>query len=86
MSANLQGTWPLRRLLLGLFALLGVLDETAAAQAPGFSGETVLEATYNYSISPWWTIQPDFQYIWTPSGEDGSRNAAVLGIRTVITF
>ena len=54
--------------------------------SPGFSGETVLEATYNYSISPWWTIQPDFQYIWTPSGEDGSRNAAVLGIRTVITF
>jgi porin len=54
--------------------------------SPGFSGETVLEATYNYLISPWWTIQPDFQYTWTPSGEDGSRDAAVFGVRTVITF
>src|SRR3984957_15316356 len=53
---------------------------------PGFSSETVLEATYNFSISPWWTIQPDFQYIWTPSAEDGSRDAAVFGVRTVITF
>jgi porin len=54
--------------------------------SPGFSSETVLEATYNYSISPWWTLQPDFQYIWTPSAENGSRDAAVFGVRTVITF
>jgi porin len=53
---------------------------------PGFSSETVLEATYNYSISPWWTIQPDFQYIWTPSAENGSQDAAVFGIRTIISF
>jgi porin len=53
---------------------------------PGFSSETVLEATYNYSISPWWTIQPDFQYIWTPSAENGSQDAAVFGIRSVISF
>jgi Carbohydrate-selective porin, OprB family len=46
----------------------------------------VLEATYNYSISPWWTIQPDFQYIWTPSAENGSQDAAVFGIRSVISF
>ena len=53
---------------------------------PGFSSETVLEATYNFSIVPWWTLQPDFQYIWTPSAQNGSNNAAVLGIRTTITF
>jgi porin len=52
----------------------------------GFSSETVLEATYNYSISPWWTVQPDFQYIWTPSAENGSQDAAVFGVRTVISF
>jgi porin len=54
--------------------------------SPGFSGETVLEATYNFSLAPWWTVQPDFQYIWTPSAQNGSSNAAVIGIRTVITF
>ena len=53
---------------------------------PSFSSETVLEATYNFSIAPWWTLQPDFQYIWTPSAQNGSNNAAVLGIRTTITF
>jgi porin len=52
----------------------------------GFSSETVLETTYNYSISPWWTVQPDFQYIWTPSAENGSQDAAVFGVRTVISF
>ena len=51
-----------------------------------YSSETVLEATYNFSIAPWWTLQPDFQYIWTPSAQNGSKNAAVLGIRSTITF
>jgi tripartite-type tricarboxylate transporter receptor subunit TctC len=41
MFANLQVTWPLRPVSLGLFALLAVLSETAAAQAPGFGGETI---------------------------------------------
>jgi porin len=53
---------------------------------PGFSSETVLEATYNYSISPWWTLQPDFQYIWNPSAQNGSQDAAVIGVRTTISF
>jgi porin len=52
----------------------------------GFSSETVLEATYSISMAPWWTIQPDFQYIFTPSAQNGSNNAAVIGIRTVVTF
>jgi porin len=54
--------------------------------SPSFSSETVLEATYNFAIAPWWTVQPDFQYIWTPSAQNGSDNAAVFGIRTVVTF
>ena len=40
----------------------------------------------SFSVAPWWTIQPDFQYIWTPSAQNGSNNAAVIGIRTVVTF
>ncbi len=51
-----------------------------------FSSETVLEVTYKIALAPWWTLQPDFQYIWTPSGQNGSENAAVFGVRTAINF
>jgi porin len=64
-------------------------DFSALQEAQGNSGstaETVLEATYKMQIAPWWSIQPDFQYIITPSGMDGSHNATVLGLRTSVTF
>ena len=51
-----------------------------------YSAETVLEATYKATLAPWWTLQPDFQYIFTPSGVEGSKNAAVIGLRTSVTF
>jgi porin len=51
-----------------------------------YHAETVVEATYKVQISPWWTLQPDFQYIFTPSGEEGSPNAVILGVRTSLTF
>ena len=53
---------------------------------PPSSAETVLEATYKMQLSPSWNIQPDFQYIVTPSGVAGSANAVVLGLRTVVAF
>ena len=53
---------------------------------PPSTGETVIEATYQISLAPWWNIQPDFQYIINPSGVSGSRNAAVFGVRTSIAF
>ena len=51
-----------------------------------YSAETVVEATYKAQLNPWWTLQPDFQYIFTPSGQQGSKNAAVIGLRTSVTF
>ena len=58
--------------------------------------EMVLEATYQYTVDGWkWLqLQPDFQYVVNPGGgianpnAPGRRigNAAVLGLRTVITF
>ena len=51
-----------------------------------FSSETVIEATYKINIAPWWSIQPDFQYIINPSGADNSTDAVVLGVRTSVTF
>ena len=58
------------------------------------SAETVFELSYTAQIAPWWSIQPDLQYIVRPSGgvpdpNDPSRtvgNAFVTGVRTTITF
>lgn len=55
--------------------------------------ETVLELTYQYQAAGWWTLQPDFQYVFNPGGgvakPDGTGrigDAAVLGLRTTIVF
>ena len=53
---------------------------------PGSSNETVVEATYKVQIAPWWSVQPDLQYVFNPSGVDGSHDALVLGVRTAVTF
>jgi porin len=74
-----------------------MLDQDTAAIAPGFpvrSREAVLEVTYQLQVTPWWQVQPDFQYIAAPSGgvlnpnAPGQKigNAVVLGLRTAITF
>ncbi len=52
----------------------------------GFSSETVLETTYRVTLAPWWSVQPDLQYIFNPSGASGSHDALVLGMRTAVTF
>ena len=48
--------------------------------------EMVIEATYKAQLTPWWTLQPDWQIILTPGGEKNSGNAVVLGLRTAISF
>jgi porin len=50
------------------------------------STESVLEVTYNLQLAPWWQLQPDFQYYLKPSAGIHAANAAVLGLRTTITF
>jgi porin len=53
---------------------------------PPSTAETVIEATYKVHLAPWWSVQPDLQYIVTPSGIEGSHNATVLGLRTTVAF
>ncbi len=56
--------------------------------------ETVLELTYQIQMAPWWTLQPDFQYVFNPGGSIPDPNnptqpiadAAVFGLRTTIQF
>jgi porin len=50
------------------------------------STESMLEVTYNLQLAPWWQLQPDFQYYLKPSAGIHAANAAVLGLRTTITF
>ena len=58
----------------------------------GSDREALLEICYTAQIKTGWTLQPDFQYIWQPSG--GSQpsgkgtipNVAVWGVRTIINF
>ncbi len=67
-----------------------VSDDFSNAQVlqggPAYSAETVIEATYRIQLAPWWSIQPDFQYIVSPSGISGTHDATVLGVRTTVVF
>jgi porin len=54
----------------------------------------VLEVTYQYQVTPWWQLQPDFQYVFNVGDGEANpniptqkiRNEAVIGVRTNITF
>jgi porin len=57
------------------------------------SNEVVFEVSYAAQIAPWWTIQPDFQYIVRPGGNSDPastgvpvRDAAVIGVRSTLKF
>lgn len=70
------------------FNLVGVFT-------PVQSGETFVEITYQAQITPWWQIQPDFQYVFNVGGGQANplsptpqriKNEAIIGLRTNITF
>ncbi len=56
--------------------------------------ETVVEVTYQYQVTPWWQLQPDFQYVFNVGGGEANpniptqkiRNEAMIGLRTNIAF
>ena len=61
---------------------------------PPQSGETFVEATYQYQVTPWLQLQPDVQYVFNPGGgvpnpsdpAQRVKNELVLGARTNILF
>jgi porin len=59
---------------------------------PVRGGETIIEMMYQAQLAPWWTLQPDLQYIIRPGGgvlnpDGGLRpNAWVVGVRTSLNF
>jgi porin len=58
--------------------------------------EMALELTYRAQLAPWWTLQPDLQFIVHPGGHIPDptdpththpiRDAVVMGVRTTIAF
>lgn len=60
---------------------------------PYLGNETVIEATYLYQVTPWWTLQPDAQYVVNPgaginstAGAKPLKDAFIIGVRATITF
>ncbi|KWO53128.1 carbohydrate porin [Burkholderia territorii] len=71
--------------------------DTGTYTTPGYPvrrAETVIEATYQYQVAPWWQLQADLQHFFRPGGGTPNPNAAgarigdetVVGVRTTITF
>jgi porin len=56
--------------------------------------ETFIEVTYQYQLTGWWQVQPDFQYVFNPGGgilnpNNPTRrvgNEAIFGLRSIVTF
>lgn len=70
-------------------------DQAAGIGAyPVRGSESFIEVTYQAQLAPWLAVQPDFQYVFTPSGgipnplDPAARieNEAIFGVRTNITF
>jgi len=59
-----------------------------AARQAGLLGqaETTIEATYSFNINEHLNVQPDIQYVMSPSGDASIPNALVLGSRFVATW
>jgi porin len=61
---------------------------------PVRSGEVFVEATYQYQLTSWCQLQPDFQYVFNPGAGIANPNApgqrvkneAVVGLRMNILF
>ncbi|WP_350357386.1 carbohydrate porin [Paraburkholderia fungorum] len=75
----------------------GLASDTASLTTPGYpsrTAETLIEATYQYQVTPWWQLQADFQYAFRPAGgipnpdnlSQRIGNEAVVGVRTTIVF
>jgi porin len=55
--------------------------------------ETVVEATYLFQVTPWWTLQADAQFVINPSAGIPTtanptplKNALIFGMRATLTF
>ncbi|MDE1170193.1 MAG: carbohydrate porin [Verrucomicrobium sp.] len=66
----------------------GNQDYNTAVNPTGapLGGETVVELDYQYAVTPWFKIQPDFQAIFNPRGDSARSDILILGVRTIVDF
>ncbi len=71
--------------ILGIGFLHTDFSNDYVSANPGVSStESVLEITYQGMITPWFSLQPDLQFIFNP--HEGARDAIVFGIRFQFIF
>jgi porin len=66
----------------------------SGSRVPVRTNETFIEVTYQFTVAPWWQLQPDFQYVFNPGGgilnpNDSTqriRNEAIFGLRNTVTY
>ncbi|HVE41730.1 MAG TPA: carbohydrate porin [Planctomycetota bacterium] len=89
-GVNLTGLLPGRPAdILGLGVIYARISRDFAASQPDrprWGHETVFEATYKIALAPWWSLQPDVQYVVHPGGSTATPNAVVLGVRIDLLF
>jgi porin len=78
----------------GIAALDQATNYYSQAGIPVRGGETFVEMTYQYQVTPWMQLQPDIQYVWNPGAglanpnnpSQRLGNELVLGLRTNVLF
>jgi porin len=75
--------------VLGLGVITARISRDFAQSQPDralWGHETVVELTYKIAIAPWWSLQPDVQYVVHPGGSTATPNAVVVGLRLDLLF
>ena len=75
--------------VLGLGVIYARISRDFARTQPdraSWGHETVVELTYKIAFAPWWSLQPDVQYVVHPGGSTATPNAVVVGLRLDLLF
>lgn len=70
------------------YSFTGFGNDYVTAQRAGgnnvTSREAMLELTYQAAITPWWTLQPNVQWVFNP--HESRDDALIVALRTQLTF
>lgn len=61
-------------------------DASVAAGGGSADAEYTIELAYKVAVTPWLIIQPDFQIVIDPSGDDSRDPVWIAGLRTIVQF
>jgi len=53
---------------------------------PGLSDEKVLEASYKFQLSQYFSLMPDVQILFNPANDPSDSSVWVFGLRVMITL